>query len=264
MFKCEPTMRHPRPAPDITSAHFHPVRRTCPKATRLSGETLKPFPRSTCIPHLTMSRSSSLTSLSSTPPKRPRPAYRSPISPPSSTYSSLTPVPSTPSLSPYSRHGRDPGSESEEEVETVEDPVWRQSQIQVTIHGTESEGEVEPFEKSDGLLERTEADLQMSYAIAPSEPDEANEPDIEGGHEQHSDTGHDYTPQADDIMDDDFVPLPPGTQSPELEHVPTGVEPIPWSPWFKHYMIRRIDWLDWKHCRTGTSSANSWRRTSTD
>ena len=133
-------------------------------------------------------------------------------------------------------------SESEGEVETVEDPVWRQSQIQVTIHGTESEEEVEPFEKSDGLLERTEADWQKDYAIAPSEPDEANAPGIEGGHEQHSDTGHDYTLQADDIMDDDFVPLPPGTQSPELEHVPSVVEPIPVDPEVQA-IHDRVDWL---------------------
>ena len=67
-----------------------------------------------------MSRSSSLTSLSSTPPKRSRTVYRSPIS---STYSSpLTPVPSTPSLSPYSRYGREP-SESEEEEPIEERPL---------------------------------------------------------------------------------------------------------------------------------------------
>ena len=134
-------------------------------------------------------------------------------------------MPSTPSVSPNSRYGPDPGSESEkEEVETVEDPVWRQSHIQVTIDDTESEEEVEPMEKLGALLVQTEVDWQMDYA-APSDPEEPN-----GDLGQHSDTSHEDTLQGVDLMDDNVVPLPPSTQSPEAEHVPTVVEPIPVDP----------------------------------
>ena len=109
-------------------------------------------------------------------------------------------------------------------METVEDPVWRRSQIQVTIHDTESEEKVEPFEKPVGLLGPTDTDWQKHYA-SPSEPDEAIADD-----EQHIDVNYGNTLPTDDLMDDDFVPLPPGTQSPEEEHVPTVVEPIPVDP----------------------------------
>lgn len=169
----------------------------------------------------TMSRSSSLTSLSATPPK-----YRGPVSPQSSLYSSsLTPLTSTPSLSPSSRHGVDRGSESEEEEEPIEEKPFEvlrrlriASQTQMGEDMEPEPMELEPCTMDDGM------EIDMGYGMDSDEV--SREPEaLAEDEEGEIELGTPSPPPR--RITRHRVRTPSDSPDPPINPQPTRVEPIP-------------------------------------